>query len=168
MNRIAAIIERDLRKFFRSPTLMIMSLIFPLFQLLVLGYAFGGKIKNLTVGVVNQDHGLETVRLREMFGAVAANAKTFNTVNYDDPRQAVQDLKEGRIDAVLEIPPNFSREVLEQHAPQIALVEDNTDNFVTSPLEGLRAALPPTTLRITAAPGLLVSRATSSAMDCWV
>ena len=141
MNRIAAIIERDLRKFFRSPTLMIMSLIFPLFQLLVLGYAFGGKIKNMKVGVVNQDHGLETVRLREMFGAIAANARTFNTFNYDDPRQAVQDLKEGRIDAVLEIPPNFSRNVVEKHAPQIALIEDNTDNFAVSALEGAFAGL---------------------------
>ncbi|HEV2215222.1 MAG TPA: ABC transporter permease, partial [Terracidiphilus sp.] len=122
MNRIAAIIQRDLLKFFRSPALMMASLIFPLVQLVVLGYAFGGKIKNLKVGVVNQDHGLETVRLREMFGAIAANARTFTPVNYNDPRQAVVDLKEGRIDAVVEIPPNFSRNVLEQHAPQIALV----------------------------------------------
>jgi ABC-type multidrug transport system permease subunit len=136
MNRIAAIIERDLRKFFRSPSLMIMSLIFPLFQLLVLGYAFGGKIKNLNVGVVNQDHGLQTVRLREMFGAIAANARTFTTVNYNDPRKALTDLKEGRIDAVLEIPPNFSRNVLEKRAPQIALIEDNTDNFAVGALEG--------------------------------
>jgi len=141
MNRIAAIIERDLLKFFRSPALMMASLIFPLVQLVVLGYAFGGKIKNLTVGVVNQDHGLQTVRLREMFGAIAANARTFDTVNYDDPRQAITDLKQGRINAVLEIPPNFSRSVLEQHAPQIALIEDNTDNFVTSALEGVMTGL---------------------------
>lgn len=58
MNRIMAIIQRDLLKFFRSPALMMASLIFPLVQLVVLGYAFGGKIKNLKVGVVNQDGGL--------------------------------------------------------------------------------------------------------------
>jgi ABC-2 type transport system permease protein len=136
MNRIAAIIERDLRKYFRSPALLIVSLFFPLVQLVILGYAFGGKVKHLTVGVVNQDHGLQTVKLREMFGAIAANAQTFDTVNYNDPRSAVQELKEGRINAVLEIPPNFSRNVLEQHSPQIALIEDNTDNFITSALEG--------------------------------
>ncbi|MEJ2009899.1 MAG: ABC transporter permease [Acidobacteriota bacterium] len=136
MNRIAAIIERDLRKYFRSPALLIVSLIFPLVQLVILGYAFGGKVKHLTVGVVNQDHGLQTVKLRGMFGAIAANAQTFDTVSYNDPQHAIQDLKEGRINAVLEIPPNFSREVLEQHAPQIALIEDNTDNFITSALQG--------------------------------
>lgn len=141
MNRIMAIIQRDLLKFFRSPALMMASLIFPLVQLVVLGYAFGGKIKNLKVGVVNQDGGLETVRLREMFGAIAANARTFTTVGYVDPRKALEDLREGRINAVLEIPPDFSRNVLEQHEPQIALIEDNTDNFVTSALEGVFTGL---------------------------
>ncbi len=87
MNRILAIIERDLLKFFRSPALMMVSMVFPLVQLVVLGYAFGGKIKNLQVGVVNQDHGLQTVRLREMFGAIAANARTFTTVNYNDQHE---------------------------------------------------------------------------------
>ena len=34
MNRIMAIIEREMRKFFRSPTLMMASMIFPLVQLI--------------------------------------------------------------------------------------------------------------------------------------
>jgi ABC-type multidrug transport system permease subunit len=141
MNRIWAIIERDLRKFFRSPTLMLVSMVFPLVQLVVLGYAFGGKIKNLKVGVVDQDHLLPTVKLREMFGAIAANARTFETVDYADPRQAIQDLRNGRINAVVNVPPDFSRHVLEQAGPQIALIEDNTDNFASSALEATIAQL---------------------------
>jgi ABC-2 type transport system permease protein len=141
MNRILALIERDLRKFFRSPTLMLVSMVFPLIQLVVLGYAFGGKIKNLKVGVVDQDHHLGTVRLREMFGAIAANAETFQTVNYADPHRAVQDLRNGRLNAVLTIPPNFSRQLAEGNSPQIALVEDNTDTFVSSTLEATLAEL---------------------------
>ena len=38
MHRILAMIERDLRRFRRSPTLMIVSMIMPLVQLVVLGY----------------------------------------------------------------------------------------------------------------------------------
>jgi ABC-2 type transport system permease protein len=137
MNRIWAIIERDLRKFFRSPTLMLVSLVFPLIQLVVLGYAFGGKIKNLKVGVVDQDHLLPAVKLREMFGAIAANARTFETVDYTDPNRAIQDLRNGKINGVVNIPPHFSRHVLEQAGPQIALIEDNTDNFASGPLEAV-------------------------------
>jgi len=43
MNRMLAIIEREMRKFFRSPALMMASMIFPLVQLLVLGNAFGNS-----------------------------------------------------------------------------------------------------------------------------
>ncbi len=137
MHRILALVERDLRKFMRSPTLIVVSMFFPLVQLVVLGYAFGGKIKNLTVGVVDQDRGIPTVKLREMFGAIAVNARTFETVEYTDPRQALTDLRNGRINAVLNIPPEFSRRVLAQAAPQVALVEDNTDNFAATALQGV-------------------------------
>ena len=46
MSRMWAIVERELRKFFRSPALMLVSMVFPLVQLIVLGNAFGGKIKD--------------------------------------------------------------------------------------------------------------------------
>ena len=36
MNRMMAIIEREMRKFFRSPTLMLVAMIFPLVQLIIL------------------------------------------------------------------------------------------------------------------------------------
>ena len=137
MNRILAIIERDLRKFARSPTLIVVSMFFPLVQLVVLGYAFGGKIKDLKVGIVDQDRGIPTVKLREMFGAIAANALTFTTVDYTDLTKANTDLREGRINAVLNIPPEFSRRFLAQDAPQVALIEDNTDNFAVGALEGV-------------------------------
>ena len=137
MHRILALIERDLRKFMRSPTLVLVSMFFPLVQLVVLGSAFGGKIKHLKVAIVDQDHGVPTVKLREMFGAIAANAQTFETVEYVDPQQAIQDLRYGRLNGVLNIPPEFSRRMLAQAAPQIALVEDNTDNFAVAALGGL-------------------------------
>ena len=64
MIRIWAVIERDLRRFKRSPVLMMMSMIMPIVQLVVLGYAFGGQIKHLRLGVVDQDHGVPAVKLR--------------------------------------------------------------------------------------------------------
>lgn len=141
MHRILALVERDMRKFWRSPTLIVVSMFFPLVQLVVLGYAFGGKIKELRVGIIDQDRGLPTVKLREMFGAIAANARTFETTDYTDPRQALTDLRNGKINGVLNIPPEFSRRVLARAAPQVALIEDNTDNFAVGALQGVLAGL---------------------------
>ena len=58
--RVAALIERDMRKFLRSPAQMMASMVFPLLQLVVLGYAFGGHIKGVTVAVVDQDRTAES------------------------------------------------------------------------------------------------------------
>jgi ABC-2 type transport system permease protein len=136
MHRILAIIERDLRRFRRSPTLVVVSMIMPLVQLVVLGHAFGGKIKNLEVGVVDEDHGVPAVKLKEMFQAVAANARTFATVPYSDQRRALEDLRNGTISGVLNIPPHFSRRLLAGANPRVALIEDNTDQFASATLEG--------------------------------
>ncbi len=73
MNRMFAIIEREMRKFFRSPTLMIMSLMMPILQLIIIGNAFGGKIVGTHVAVVDYDHGPQAIKVREAFGAIAAN-----------------------------------------------------------------------------------------------
>ena len=62
--RINALIERDMRKFFRNPALMMASTIFPLVQLVVLGYAFGGQITNVLVGLVDKDHGTQALDVR--------------------------------------------------------------------------------------------------------
>jgi len=129
-------IERDLRRFRRSPVLVIVSIIMPLVQLVILGYAFGGKIKHLHVGIVDEDHGVPAIKVREMCQAVAANAATFDTVSYSDKTIAIHDLRNGVINGVLNIPPQFSRKVLAGVNPRIALVEDNTDQFSASALEG--------------------------------
>ena len=145
MHRTWAIIERELRRFRRSPTLIVMSLFFPIVQLVVLGYAFGGIVKHLTVAVVDHDHGLSAVKVRELCNAVANGSRTFETIEYSDEGQALADLRNGRVNGVLIIPPQFSRLQLEKAAPRVALIEDNTDTFVAATLaasvEGLIAGM---------------------------
>ena len=143
MHRVWAIIERDLRRFRRSPVLVIVSIIMPMVQLVVLGYAFGGVIHNLKLGVVDEDHGLPAIKLREMFQAVAANARTFVPTYYADKADAMHDLRNGRLNGVLDIPPLFSRKLLAGAKPEIALVEDNTDQFSSSAIQGVFGQLLP-------------------------
>src|SRR5262245_59989987 len=131
MGRMLALVEREMRRFRRSPILMAMSMVMPVLQLVVLGYAFGGNVKHLKLAIVDQDHGVPAVRIREMASAVASGAHTIDTVAYSDPGQALTDLRNGRVNGVLTIPPDFSRRVLAKNEPRIALIEDNTDNFVS-------------------------------------
>src|SRR5262245_11418647 len=134
MHRMWAIVERELRRFRRSPTLMVISIVFPVVQLVVLGYAFGGNVKHLRFGVVDQDRGLSAVKVRELTRAAAAGAKTFDVIEYSDSGRALTDLREGHLNGLLVIPPEFSRRALEGADPRLALIEDNTDNVVASTL----------------------------------
>jgi len=135
MNRMFAIVEREMRKFFRSPTLMIMSLMMPILQLLIMGNAFGGKIVGAHVAIVDYDHGPEAVKIREGFDSIAVNIKTFTTVEYTDENKAREDVRTGKIDAAVIIPAQYSRRVYSQDAPVIGFVVDNSDLFTSSSLE---------------------------------
>ncbi len=139
--RMMAIVERDLRKFFRSPALMMAAMVFPLVQLIVLGNAFGGKIRDARLGIVDHDNGPQAIRVIEALRAVQSNARTFKTVVYTDERRMVSDVREGELNAGLVIPPQFSRDVYEQARPRIGLVLDNTDNFMTSTFEQTMSSL---------------------------
>ena len=135
MNHILAIVEREMRKFFRSPALMMASMIFPLVQLIVLGNAFGGKIRDAKLGLVDQDGGTQALKIREAFDSVRANMRTFEPIYYNDPKTAMNDVRNGKIQGAVVIPPQYSRRVYEQDQPRIALVVDNSDNFMSSTLE---------------------------------
>ncbi|HMH00746.1 MAG TPA: ABC transporter permease [Terriglobales bacterium] len=135
MNRMLAIIEREMRKFFRSPALMMASMIFPLVQLLVLGNAFGGKIRDAKLGIVDQDGGTQALKVREAFDSVRANVRTFEPIYYDNDKKAMEDVRNGKIQGAVIIPPQYSRRVYEENHPRIALIVDNSDNFMSSTLE---------------------------------
>lgn len=131
---IWAIIDRDLRKYFRSPVLLSGSLVLPLLQLFILGYAFGGNIKGVSVAVVDLDRGAAALALREKFQAIEANAKTFRVHFEDNLERALRDTRDGTVSATIVIPLEYSRKVKQQNRPGFGLVLDNTDPFVVSTL----------------------------------
>jgi ABC-2 type transport system permease protein len=135
MNRMMAIVEREMRKFFRSPALMLASMIFPLVQLIILGNAFGGKIHDAKIAFVDEDGGPQAVRIREAFDSVRANIRTFVPIDYDSEKQAVSDVRNGKLQGAVIIPPQYSRRVYEENHPRIAVVVDNSDNFMSSAVE---------------------------------
>jgi ABC-2 type transport system permease protein len=135
MTRMMAIVEREMRKFFRSPALMMVSMALPLVQLVILGSAFGGKIRGARVGVVDYDHGSQALKVHEAFDAIAVNIRTFTTVEYPDEQKAREDVRTGKIDAAVIIPVQYSRRILAGDTPTLGLVVDNTDLTTSSAIE---------------------------------
>src|SRR5271155_3687846 len=135
MKRMMAIVEREMRKFFRSPALMMVSMTLPLVQLVILGNAFGGKIRGARMGVVDYDRGSQALKVEEAFNSIAVNIRTFTTVPYNDEQKAREDVRTGKIDAAVIIPAQYSRRVLAGDSPAIGLVVDNSDQTMSSSIE---------------------------------
>ena len=133
--RIWALIERDMRKFVRSPALMMSSMIFPLVQLVVLGYAFGGIIHGAVVAVVDEDHSAVSHQVEEMFAGIEMGPQTFRVVHYDSLPKAVDDLRAGFVHGVVDIPVDFSRRYYQHDRPRLVFSEDNTDQFLANTIQ---------------------------------
>ena len=95
MQRVWAMIERDLRRFRRSPTLLVISLVMPIVQLVVLGYAFGGTVKHLRVGVVDQDRGLRRSSCASSRAPSPPTRRRSRRSSYADPGEALAALRDG-------------------------------------------------------------------------
>jgi hypothetical protein len=79
---------------------------------------------------------MPAVRVRELASAASSGAHTIDTIDYADQGEAISDLRNGRVNGVLTIPTDFSRRVLAKNEPRVALIEDNTDGFVSVAMAG--------------------------------
>lgn len=127
MRKLLAIIERDLRKFFRNPVVMAMSVLMPLVYLLILGHSFQGKLKGLPLALVDLDGGPYARRIGENLGALHAGPRTVELIRAADEKTAVEGVKSGIYKAALIIPGDFSRDFIFKKTPEVGLFVDNTD-----------------------------------------
>jgi ABC-2 type transport system permease protein len=137
MQRALPIVERELRKFIRTPALLVMTLVMPVLNLVVLGNAFGGQVRHLNVAVVDEDGGPAARRVREAVYALQMNGDVIRPVGYDDEESAARDVRDGVVQGAVIIPPAFSRHVYAGEAPHAGLLLDNTDAVVSGTLKGL-------------------------------
>ena len=137
MKRALAIVERELRKFIRTPALLVMTLIMPVLNLVVLGNAFGGRLRHLNVAVVDEDGGPAARRVREAIYALQTNGDVVRPILYANERDAARDVREGAVQGAAILPPDFSRRVYAGEEPRVGLLLDNTDAVVSGALQGL-------------------------------
>lgn len=129
MRRVYAVIERDIRKFSRNPVIMVMAVVMPIAYLIILGNSFQGKLKGLPVVVVNQDTGDYGRRVGEALTAVRVGPKTMTLTWLADQGEAIEGVRNGTYKAVVIVPPDFTRRVVERTGPEVGFFVDNTDQI---------------------------------------
>jgi ABC-2 type transport system permease protein len=155
VKRALPIVERELRKFIRTPVLLVMTLFMPVLNLIVLGNAFGGRVRHLNVAVVDEDGGPAARRVVEAIYSLQMNGDVVRPVAYPDEQVAARDVRDGAVQGAVILPASFSRHVYAGESPHVGLLLDNTDAVVSGALQGLLTGAVQSAQRIEPAPRMV-------------
>ena len=127
-SRLLAIIRKEFIQAFRDRRTVIIILIMPVMQLFLLGYAATTDVKNIAIGVWDQNQSPQSRALLDAFRA-ADYFQIAYTVDSQDQMQML--IEQGSARAGLIIPPDYDRHLLEGDA-QVSMILDGSDASVGS------------------------------------
>jgi len=118
IQRILALTKKEMKKTIRDPAVLFMIFLFPIIFVIAFGTAFGGS-GNATVvyniGVVNSDAGSNT-EYSQQFLNTLTDTKILNLKMHTDNQSAQVDLSQGKIQAVMFIPQDFTQSIASYQA----------------------------------------------------
>jgi ABC-2 type transport system permease protein len=116
--RVLALAKKELKKTVREPAALFMIFLFPIVFVLVFGLSFGGVGGNQAVtyqvGVVNLDS--NGSQWSQTFTGALSNVTILHVTVYGDNQTAQADLTQGKIQASILIPQNFSDSITSYYA----------------------------------------------------
>jgi ABC-2 type transport system permease protein len=110
LQRISALVTKELKKTIREPAVLFMIFLFPIVFVFAFGASFGGGGQTVTyqVGAVNTDGG-SSPNASQIFLSALNETRIINLHLYADNQTAQNDLSQGNVQAVMIIPPDFSQ-----------------------------------------------------------
>ena len=123
--RLAAIIKKEFKQLSRDKRLLFVIFFFPVLLLIVFGYAVNFDVQNIQLAVYDQDNSASS---RDVIRAMSSSSY-FTVVKSLDNYSAVNEaLDEGEAQAVLVIPPDFTKDLYTREgAAKIQLLVDGVD-----------------------------------------
>jgi len=129
-----AICERDIRKFFRQPFLVVSTIVGPFLTLVLLGSAFGGAITHAPIAIVQESYGpfssnfIDILQNQQSCEVGVINCQnSFHIISVPDMDTARQMLQAGLVKAIVLIPEGFDTSLSEKSNVLITVTLDNTD-----------------------------------------
>jgi ABC-2 type transport system permease protein len=124
LRRVWALLVKEILQMRRDRLTLGMMLGVPLMQLFLFGFAINLNPRDLPAAVAINDPG----PLARSIVAGLANSSYFKIVEQtNDPKHARRLLQEGKVLFVVEIPPNFSRDIVRGQRPDLLIEADATD-----------------------------------------
>lgn len=124
INRIYALVKKEFRQIRRDARTLYLIFIFPVFLLMLFGYALSLDVKNVKIAVKNNDNSPET---RE-FIAMLESSSYFNVVGYLHSDKEINSmLDEKLVQCVVVFPENFTEDMRSGKNVQLQFLVDGVD-----------------------------------------
>lgn len=121
LNRIFALIMKELSGLWKDPKTRFIILVPPLVQVVLFAYAANYDVTNVPLGIWNEDTGTQSAELVRRFDASPA----FHVVAwFQTPDQARAAINAKDVAAVLHLPQNFSADILRNRTAEAQLLLD--------------------------------------------
>ena len=127
-SRLFSIIRKEFIQIFRDKRTLALSLVIPILQLFLLGYAATNDVRNVPLAVFDQSHSPEARALLDAYRA-ADYFKVSYSVESDVEIQKL--IESGKAEAGLIIPPDYAARLREGNA-QVMIIIDGSDPTVAS------------------------------------
>ncbi len=136
MRTLLFLLQKEFIQIFRDPAILRLIFMMPIMQLVILPFAADYEVKNINLGVVDNDHSTYSRRVIEKMTA----SGYFRLTDYAPSfTEGVAAIEHDESDLVMVIPVNFERDLVRENAAKIQLAV-NAVNGVKGGLAGAYAA----------------------------
>jgi ABC-type multidrug transport system permease subunit len=133
---LGAILFKEFITVLRDPMTLFFMLFPPLVEMIAFGYAIDMDVKHMPMVILNEDR---TVESRQFVDRLV-NTETFRVIGeVQNVEELASQIRKGRANVGLQIPPHFTRDLRGGHPAQVQLLIDGSNS--TTALQALNTAL---------------------------
>lgn len=121
MRMLKFLLRKELLQIWRDPAIIRILFIMPMIQLLILPLAADYEVKNINLGIVDQDHSEYS---RKLVNKITASGY-FRLRDYSPTfKQELKAIEQDKTDLILEIPSHFERDLVKENASTLFIAVD--------------------------------------------
>ncbi|MBU2711933.1 ribosome-associated ATPase/putative transporter RbbA [Zooshikella harenae] len=131
--RLWAYAQRETMEIQRDPIRFLFALLGPIFLLVVMGYGISMDVNHMKYAVLDHD---QTQYSRHYLEAFEGSKYFQQQLVVGNNQQAEHALTKGEIELVIEIPPQFGRQILKKESPEVGIWIDGAMPFRAETIRG--------------------------------
>ncbi len=121
--RLKGLVIKEFLQIWRDPSSLAIAFVLPVFLLLLFGYGVSLDAKHIPIGWVIE----KNTPVTQSFSAAFEQSEYFQTLHFDIMDTAERAMQYRKINAIIHLRENFSRELFKQNSPAIQVVVDGVD-----------------------------------------